>query len=44
MNIRLSEIIAPVFYNVHISIKNNEFIHYWLIGGRRKYKVFVCIN
>nr|DAR88081.1 MAG TPA: hypothetical protein [Caudoviricetes sp.] len=44
MTLRLSEVIAPVFYNIHNSIKKNEYIHYWLKGGRREYKIFFCIN
>lgn len=34
MNIRLKDLIAPPFYSVHNSIKNNEYVHYWLKGGR----------
>ncbi|GAW29197.1 terminase [Carboxydocella sp. ULO1] len=32
--IRLSELIAPSFYEVHQDIKNNRYTHYWLKGGR----------
>ncbi len=31
---RLSNLIAPSFYNVHNSLKENEYTHYWLKGGR----------
>lgn len=30
----LKSIIAPSFFKVHNFIKNDEFIHYWLKGGR----------
>ena len=33
-DIRLSDIIAPSFYGVHRAIKNYEYIHYMLEGGR----------
>ena len=32
--IDLSKIILPAFYDVHKSIKNNEYLEYWLKGGR----------
>lgn len=32
--IRLSEIIAPSFYDVHKDIKSNKHTHYWMKGGR----------
>ncbi len=31
---RLSELIAPSFYNVHNCLKKNKYTHYWLKGGR----------
>lgn len=34
MNINLTDVVAPSFYNVHIDIKNKEHVHYWLKGGR----------
>ena len=32
--IRLSELIAPSFYDVHCHILNNAYTHYFLCGGR----------
>lgn len=32
--IRLENIIAPVFHNIHCSIRENEYSSYWLNGGR----------
>ena len=32
--IRLSDIIAPSFHEVHSRIKGGEYTHYWLKGGR----------
>lgn len=32
--IKLSELIAPNFYELHNDIKNNRYTHYWLKGGR----------
>lgn len=32
--IRLTNLIAPSFYDVHKSIKANEYTHYWMYGGR----------
>jgi PBSX family phage terminase large subunit len=34
MAVNISEIIAPLFYDLHKSIKRNEYTHYWLKGGR----------
>lgn len=34
MKIKLSELIAPSFYEIHNDIKNNRYTHYWLKGGR----------
>jgi PBSX family phage terminase large subunit len=31
---KLSEAIASIFYEVHNAVKNNEYTHYWLNGGR----------
>lgn len=31
---RLTDIIAPSFYELHNDIKNNKYTHYWLKGGR----------
>lgn len=33
-NIRLTDLICQSFYSLHKAIKNNEFTHYWLAGGR----------
>lgn len=45
-DVRLSEIIAPSFFDVHRMIKNNpEYAHYWLNGGRGSCKSsFVSIE
>ncbi len=32
--VRLTDSIAPSFYSVHHAIKNHEYAHYWLKGGR----------
>ena len=32
--IKLTDCIAPVFYHLHHQVKNHEFTHYWLRGGR----------
>lgn len=32
--IRLTELIAPAFFEVHRSVQNHEYTHYWLCGGR----------
>jgi PBSX family phage terminase large subunit len=43
--VKLSQIIAPSFFAVHSSVKNNEFTHYWLKGGRGSTKSsFVSIE
>lgn len=34
MRIKLSDFIAPAFYEVHHEIKNDEYSEYWLKGGR----------
>lgn len=32
--VKLSDLIAPAFYKIHNHIKNNDYVHYWLKGGR----------
>src|ERR1700741_4343480 len=32
--VKLSEVIAKSFYEVHKSIKRNEYTYYWMSGGR----------
>ncbi|KRQ86044.1 Phage terminase large subunit [Caloramator mitchellensis] len=45
MKIKLSELIAPSFYEIHNDIKNNRYTHYWLKGGRGSTKSsFVSIE
>jgi len=34
MKVALKDVIAPAFYDVHKSIKKNEYTFYWLSGGR----------
>ena len=34
MKVRLSEVIAPSFYDLHVDIKNNRYTEYMLKGGR----------
>jgi phage terminase large subunit len=34
MNIKLTNVIAPSFYEVHHAIRNKQYGHYWLKGGR----------
>ena len=36
--VNLKSIIGPAFYDVHKHIKNNDFTHYWLKGGRGSLK------
>ena len=38
MAVRLSSLIAPVFYSVWRAIKEHKFIQYWLKGGRSSAK------
>lgn len=38
MAVKLSSLIAPVFFEVWQAIKNNRFIQYWLKGGRASAK------
>lgn len=43
--IKLTDLIAPSFYDLHHNIKNNTFTHYWLKGGRGSTKSsFVSIE
>lgn len=43
--VKLSELIAPSFYEIHNDIKNNRYTHYWLKGGRGSTKSsFVSIE
>ena len=37
-DIKLSGIIAPSFFDVHQALKNNDYTHYWLAGGRASTK------
>lgn len=32
--VRLTDLIAPSFYNIYHSVRDSEYIHYWLKGGR----------
>ena len=32
--IKLSDAIAPSFYDLHKDIKTQMYTHYWLAGGR----------
>lgn len=32
--VRLTDLIAPSFFDVHKALQNNEYTHYWLTGGR----------
>lgn len=38
MKIKLTDLIAPSFYDVHKDIKENKHTHYWLKGGRASTK------
>lgn len=43
--VRLSELVAPSFYEIHNDIKHNRYTHYWLKGGRGSTKSsFVSIE
>jgi phage terminase large subunit len=45
MKIKLSDVIAPSFKEVHKAIKKNKYVHYWLGGGRGSTKSsFVAIE
>lgn len=37
-NVRISDIIAPSFFDVHKWIKEERYTHYWLAGGRASTK------
>lgn len=42
---RLSEIIAPVFYGLHRDLRNDRYTHFWIKGGRGSTKSsFVSIE
>ena len=44
-DIRISDIIAPVYYPVHAAIKNGTYDEYWLYGGRGSAKSsFIAIE
>lgn len=36
--VSLKEIIGPAFFKVHKHVKNNDYTHYWLKGGRGSLK------
>ena len=38
MKVSLKSYIGPAFYDVHKHIKNNDYTHYWLKGGRGSLK------
>ena len=38
MNVNLSDIIAPSFFDVHKWIKQERYTHYWMAGGRASTK------
>ena len=38
MKVSLKSIIGPAVYDVHKNIKNNDYTHYWLKGGRGSLK------
>ena len=38
MKVSLKSIIGPAFYDVHKHIKNSDYTHYWLKGGRGSLK------
>lgn len=45
MEVNLTDVIAPAFYNVHHAIKEKRYSHYWLKGGRGSTKSsFVSIE
>ncbi|WP_410177081.1 PBSX family phage terminase large subunit [Thermoclostridium stercorarium] len=45
VKVKLSELIAPSFYEIHNDIKHNRYTHYWLKGGRGSTKSsFVSIE
>jgi hypothetical protein len=33
-SVKLTDLIIPKFFDVHKSIKNREYTHYWFKGGR----------
>ena len=34
MTVKLNDLIAPSFFQLHLDIKNNKYTHYWIKGGR----------
>ena len=36
--VSLKSTIGPAFYEVHKHVKNNDYTHYWLKGGRGSLK------
>lgn len=40
--IRLSEVIAPVFHGVHRAVRDGAYTHFWLTGGRGSGKSSFC--
>ena len=38
MDVKLTDIIAPSFYDVHKFLKEQKYVHYWLKGGRASTK------
>ena len=45
MNVELTNLIAPSFYNVHHFLKEKEYTEYWLKGGRGSTKsTFISIE
>ena len=38
MSIKLTDIIAPSFFDVHKFLKQEKYTHYWLAGGRASCK------
>jgi PBSX family phage terminase large subunit len=34
MDVKLSDVIAPSFYDLHKDVKQDKYTHYWLDGGR----------
>jgi hypothetical protein len=36
MDVRISSIIDPSFYNVHSYLKKESYTHYWFAGSRAR--------
>jgi len=34
IGVKLTDLIAPSFYDIHKAVKNDRYTHYWLKGGR----------